>query len=1392
MAVDDKYVMNGVWLTCDKGVTPSRFNVTPKPVQLYDEHFATELDKLPLVNILPFGACSVKYGSPCVPMPIVWHNVMDEGLTVLGARPLLDTSKCQCSVGGQIAIHFTKADAAAAARSTQLDHVDEAADKLETASTWAFWGGIGLAVGGAILCATGVGAPLGAAMIVGGEALVDASTVMASASAVIKGVTKFARNPTLENGLSIVGETLANLALNYVLNKLGGAVVKKLGNWAQKAMNKLELSERASSLANRLLCTVTGHPVDVISGYLYTETVDFELAGPIPLRWERLWNSTSSYAGALGHGWHHSYDLALVVDEAEGYAALRGADGRGLAFDLPALGERAFNRLEKMSLLRDARGYGVLDHGQGLTYRFGPARPDGVRVLVAVENANGFAITFVYDAQGHLRQVVDSAQREFAVSCDGQGRLLTIVTAHPTAPRQRVTLVTYHYNGRGELVRAADALGQAATYRYQDRLLVQETFKNGLSFYFEYVGTGPEARCIHTWGDEGIYDHQLVYDLAAQRTVVTNSLGYATTYVGNEQGLVVQVQDARGGVTRTEYNEFNDVLSQTDPLGRETAYTYDERGNCLQMVLPDKAKWQREYNVQGQVLALIDAVGGRWQWTYDEAGNVRTRTTPFGNTNQYAYTQGLLIRHFTETRQTTEFLYDDAHNVIQMRLPVGTSRRKLYDGWGLPRKLTDERGNVQWREHDLLGRVVALYEPDGNVRRFTYDALDNVTRVQDRHHEVNYSYRGLGRLIRRVEAGVATEFLHDTEEQLRALVNEHGLTYRFELDSIGNVAVETGFDGLSRHYQRDQAGQILTLTLPTGDDTRYTYDLAGRPREVHYSNGDWERYAYRPDGALLEAINATTTVRFERDIAGRVLTETQGPHAVVSAYDRWGHRVKLASSLGAEVLYTRDESGQLTQMQSGAWSALFERDAQGLEVQRSLSSKVRMHWKRDSLGRPTEQRISTGFGQAERTRAYSWQQNNRLAQVQDSQYGLTSFSYDATGNLAATTFADAPTEFRSPDAVGNLFKSVDRLDRRYGPAGKLLAARSTRYTYDAAGNLTRKTTATGDEWQYKWTAAGFLAEVVRPDGTVIRFAYDALGRRVRKTAPSYSTQWVWQGNQPLHEWTVPVERADASPAEPVVTWLFEEGQLAPLAQVGTVDYHSVMCDHLGTPLQMHDKNGQKSWSAELDSYGAVRVGQGRPQDCPFRYQGQYEDVETGLYYNRFRYYDPEAGVYLSQDPTGLAGGDKPYSYVHNPTVLIDPFGLAPWAPGEFGSWFDKASVDEVLANKEDVSSALRGSGGMHEMFPVSMAAKAKELGFTHAELMGKTLPTSGLNFDNVPDRFGNIHSGPHSTGMPLPAGQSGKASSWFHKNLMTDLQGATTKSEALATIERHHTTHCPR
>jgi RHS repeat-associated protein len=103
----------------------------------------------------------------------------------------------------------------------------------------------------------------------------------------------------------------------------------------------------------------------------------------------------------------------------------------------------------------------------------------------------------------------------------------------------------------------------------------------------------------------------------------------------------------------------------------------------------------------------------------------------------------------------------------------------------------------------------------------------------------------------------------------------------------------------------------------------------------------------------------------------------------------------------------------------------------------------------------------------------------------------------------------------------------------------------------------------------------------------------------------------------------------------IITWVFEEGSFVPCARITDRGSQSIVTDYLGTPTQMYDTNGEKTWEAVLDIYGRVRTFAGRSlSDCPFRYQGQYQDEETGLYYNRFRYYDAEVGSYISQDPIG--------------------------------------------------------------------------------------------------------------------------------------------------------------
>jgi len=218
-----------------------------------------------------------------------------------------------------------------------------------------------------------------------------------------------------------------------------------------------------------------------------------------------------------------------------------------------------------------------------------------------------------------------------------------------------------------------------------------------------------------------------------------------------------------------------------------------------------------------------------------------------------------------------------------------------------------------------------------------------------------------------------------------------------------------------------------------------------------------------------------------------------------------------------------------------------------------------------------------------------------------------------------------------------------------------------RYAYDLDGNLTTKVeTLAADAvpprvWRYEWNGAGMLSKVVRPDGESVEFAYDAFGRRISKRHAGRTTRWIWDRAVPLHETVETI--AGTRAADESTTWIFDPETFAPMAKVSDRGTCSIVTDHLGTPAAMYDTSGGEVWSARLDAYGAVSDESGPRNACPFRWPGQYEDVETGLYYNRFRYYDPESGQYTQQDPIGLRGGSRPYAYVPDPQGWIDPLGL---------------------------------------------------------------------------------------------------------------------------------------
>jgi len=128
----------------------------------------------------------------------------------------------------------------------------------------------------------------------------------------------------------------------------------------------------------------------------------------------------------------------------------------------------------------------------------------------------------------------------------------------------------------------------------------------------------------------------------------------------------------------------------------------------------------------------------------------------------------------------------------------------------------------------------------------------------------------------------------------------------------------------------------------------------------------------------------------------------------------------------------------------------------------------------------------------------------------------------------------------------------------------------------------------------------------------------------------------------------------------VITWLFAPGSFAPLARLTAQGGHGLVTDQVGAPLVVLDGAGEVRAQLVTDSRGRVQV-EGDATLCPWRFAGQYRDTETGLHYNRHRYYDADAGQYISRDPLGLRAGLRVYGYVADAGVQSDPLGLSPKA-----------------------------------------------------------------------------------------------------------------------------------
>jgi len=299
---------------------------------------------------------------------------------------------------------------------------------------------------------------------------------------------------------------------------------------------------------------------------------------------------------------------------------------------------------------------------------------------------------------------------------------------------------------------------------------------------------------------------------------------------------------------------------------------------------------------------------------------------------------------------------------------------------------------------------------------------------------------------------------------------------------------------------------------------------------------------------------------------------------------------------------------------------------------------------------------------------------NRTAKVNDlsglpaGQAGgaTTNFGYDAIYELLNATQGGNTTESYSYDPVGNRLSSLGVASYSYNVSNEMTSNSNSSYTYDNNGNTLTKVVGSNTT-SYAWDLENRLTSVTLPGtGGTVQFKYDPFGRRIEKISPNATSIFAYDGDNLVET----VNGSGGVVARYTDGWNIDE----PLAESrsGTVSYYEQ--DGVGSVTSLSNTAGALAQTYTYDSFGNITNSSGSLTNF-LRYAGRDFDTETGLYFDRARYFDPTSGRFLSEDPKQFAADVNFYRYVwNNPVDFSDPLGLQgggnanTWTFGEVGKW----------------------------------------------------------------------------------------------------------------------------